>query len=147
MATISRTAYTAGTPAVAAEVNANENTIVNVINGNLDNDNIKANAGIVDSKLAQITTAGKVSTAALIGTITNEVSTTNVQSTNISIATLTATNISGLTTPLSVAQGGTGTTGAWADYTPTITADGDAFDIGNGTKTGRWVQMGKVVYF
>ena len=30
-------------------------------NGSIDNDNIKASAGIVDSKLAQITTADKVS--------------------------------------------------------------------------------------
>jgi hypothetical protein len=82
--------YSAGTTAVAAQVNANEDALYNAINGNLDNDNIKASAGIVDSKLATISTGGKVTTAALSGTITNAISTTN-----ISCTTLTATNISG----------------------------------------------------
>ena len=34
-------------------------------NGNIDNDNVKASAGIVDSKLAQLTTADKVSGSAI----------------------------------------------------------------------------------
>lgn len=106
MGTISRpNDYKAGTIAVAAQVNQNESTIFNEFNGNIDNDNIKVGAGITDNKLAQITTASKVSTSALTGTVTNVISTTNITST-----TLTATNISGLTTALSTVQGGTGVT-------------------------------------
>lgn len=56
---------TAGATIVAAEENANNDTIYNEFNGNVDNDNIKAGAGIVDTKLSQISTAGKVSGAAL----------------------------------------------------------------------------------
>lgn len=66
MAVIQKTyTFTAGTAIVASEHNTNYDTLYNEINGNLDNANIKANAGIVDSKLAQITTAGKVSGASL----------------------------------------------------------------------------------
>jgi hypothetical protein len=69
MGIITRTPYVAGTTAAAAAVNSNENIIVNEINGNLDNNNIKASAGIVDSKLAQITTSAKVSTTAITGVL------------------------------------------------------------------------------
>lgn len=43
--------------------------LVNEFNGNVENDNIKAAAGIVDSKLAQLTTADKVSGSTLTGLI------------------------------------------------------------------------------
>jgi hypothetical protein len=49
----------------SAETNENFDTIYNDYNGNIDNNNIKAGAGIVDTKLAQITTASKVSGAAI----------------------------------------------------------------------------------
>jgi hypothetical protein len=52
------------------------------------------------------------------------------------------------------ATGETGATGAsasdltaWADNTPTITADGGGFSLGNGTITGRYKQIGKTVFF
>jgi len=48
---ISRTAYTAGQTVTASGQNTNENTIVNEINGNIDNDNIKSGAAIAASKL------------------------------------------------------------------------------------------------
>lgn len=66
MALVTKTyTWTAGTTIVASEHNTNFDTLYNLVNGNIDNANIKASAGIVDSKLAQITTAGKVSGAAL----------------------------------------------------------------------------------
>ena len=66
MALVSKTyTFTAGTTIVASEHNTNFDTLYNLVNGNIDNANVKASAGIVDSKLAQITTAGKVSGAAL----------------------------------------------------------------------------------
>jgi hypothetical protein len=36
---------------------------------------------------------------------------------------------------------------AWASYTPTITADGGGFSLGNGTLTGRYKQLGETVFF
>jgi hypothetical protein len=36
---------------------------------------------------------------------------------------------------------------AWTSYTPTITADGGGFSLGNGTSSGRYKQLGKTVHF
>ena len=57
--------YTVGATIVASEHNANDDTSYNAINGNLDNANIKDNAGIIDTKLAQIATASKVKGSSL----------------------------------------------------------------------------------
>jgi hypothetical protein len=57
--------FTDGQVAEAPQVNSDLDTLYNVVNGNLSNTNISASAAIVDSKLAQITTGGKVSGAAL----------------------------------------------------------------------------------
>jgi hypothetical protein len=35
----------------------------------------------------------------------------------------------------------------WTSYTPTITADGGGFSIGNGVASGRYKQIGKTVFF
>lgn len=53
----------------AANTNANLDTIYNDYNGNITNANIAASAAIVDTKLAQITTASKVAAAAITGTL------------------------------------------------------------------------------
>lgn len=58
--------WSAGETILAVEHNENFNTIYNEFNGNIDNANIKAGAGIVDSKLAQITTSDKVGGQAAI---------------------------------------------------------------------------------
>jgi hypothetical protein len=61
-------------------------------------------------------------------------------------------------TPLDIGlvgpTGATGPTGpgasdltAWTDYTPTITADGGGFSLGNGVASGRYKQIGKTVFF
>ena len=52
--------FSAGATIIAAEHNANFDTIYNEFNGNIENANIKSTAAIVDTKLAQITTFGKV---------------------------------------------------------------------------------------
>lgn len=49
----------------AADHNSNNDTIYSDYNGNITNSNISASASITDSKLAQITTASKVSGTAL----------------------------------------------------------------------------------
>ena len=36
---------------------------------------------------------------------------------------------------------------AWTAYTPTITADGGGFSLGNGVASGRYKQIGKTVFF
>lgn len=66
MSTITKNyTFTDGATIQASEHNANFDTIYNDYNGNITNANIASNAGIADSKLAQITTASKVSGAAL----------------------------------------------------------------------------------
>ena len=57
--------FATGGTIAAAEHNSNYDTAYTLINGNIENANIKANAGIVDTKLATISTYGKVSGAAL----------------------------------------------------------------------------------
>lgn len=66
MATINKPyTFSAGGTIVAAEHNSNFDTIYNEFNGSISNANISGSAAISDSKLAQITTAGKVSGAAI----------------------------------------------------------------------------------
>lgn len=57
--------FSAGAVIIASEHNSNFDVIYNEFNGNISNANIDANAAIVDTKLAQITTANKVSTSAI----------------------------------------------------------------------------------
>lgn len=68
MGTVSRTAYSSGATITAALQNSNENAIVNEINGNLDNDNIKSGANIAASKINLATIA---QTMALSGVAMN----------------------------------------------------------------------------
>jgi hypothetical protein len=46
--------FSSGTPAQSSQVNANFTAVTTVVNGNIDNANIKASAGIVPSKLSLI---------------------------------------------------------------------------------------------
>jgi hypothetical protein len=53
MGLVTRTyTYTAGNTINPTENNANENTLFTLVNGNIDNDNIKTAAGIVSTKIA-----------------------------------------------------------------------------------------------
>ena len=66
MATISKPyTFSAGAVIVAAEHNSNFDTIYNDYNGNITNANVASGAAIGDTKLASITTAGKVNISAL----------------------------------------------------------------------------------
>ena len=57
--------FTVGATIVASEHNSNFDTIYSDYNGNITNANLSASLSLPDSKLAQITTASKVSGAAL----------------------------------------------------------------------------------
>ena len=57
--------FTNGATIIAAEHYSNFDTLFNDYNGNITNSNLSASAAIVDTKLTQISTAGKVSGAAL----------------------------------------------------------------------------------
>lgn len=57
--------FTVGAVIVASQHNSNFSTIYNDYNGNIDHTNLSASAAIADSQLAQISTAGKISGAAL----------------------------------------------------------------------------------
>ena len=57
--------FSTGATILAAEHNENYDTIYNEFNGSIDDANIKATANIASSKLATITSAGKVSGASL----------------------------------------------------------------------------------
>jgi hypothetical protein len=57
--------FSTGSVIYASEHNSNYDAIYNELNGSLDNSNIAAGANIADSKLASISSANKVSGAAL----------------------------------------------------------------------------------
>lgn len=57
--------FSAGATIVASEHNSNFDTLYNCLNGNIDNANISSSAAIVDTKLAQLTTANKVAASAV----------------------------------------------------------------------------------
>ncbi len=57
--------FTTGATIVASEHNTNFDTIYNDYNGNINNANLSASANIADTKLAAITTAGKVNGTAI----------------------------------------------------------------------------------
>lgn len=59
--------FTAGATIIAAQHNSNFDTIYNDYNGNITDANLATNAAITDTKLAQITTASKVSGTAITG--------------------------------------------------------------------------------
>lgn len=63
-----RTSYVAGATITASQANTNENSLLNAVN-NINNSQIEPAAGIIDTKLATITTAGKVNSSSFIGTI------------------------------------------------------------------------------
>lgn len=66
MALVTKTyTFSAGSVIVAAQHNTDFDTLYNLVNGSLTNANLAAAAAIVDTKLAQITTAGKVDIGAL----------------------------------------------------------------------------------
>lgn len=57
--------FTDGQTAFGSQVTSDFTTVANLVNGNIDTSNLSSTAGIVDTQLAQISTGGKVSGAAL----------------------------------------------------------------------------------
>ena len=78
--------FSAGQTITASDTNTNNANIYTEFNGSIDNANIKALAGIVDTKLAQITTAAKVSGTAIT-------SFDSVRTAGVTAATATATPV------------------------------------------------------
>ena len=60
--------FSAGQVIIAAEHNADFDDLYTLVNGNIGNANISLTANIASSKLATITTAGKVNITALVAT-------------------------------------------------------------------------------
>lgn len=60
--------FASGQGVIAEQFNSNYDTIYNEFNGKIDNTNLKDGAGIVDTKLATITSANKVAISALVAT-------------------------------------------------------------------------------
>src|SRR3990167_2235954 len=60
--------FSAGATIIASEHNANFDVIYSDFNGNITKSNLAANAAIVDTKLATISTSQKVNTSALVTT-------------------------------------------------------------------------------
>ena len=121
--------FSSGATAIAAQVNNDFDVVYNEINGGLDNDNIKASAGIVDTKLAQITSASKVDCSALTNMSNLPTAAGSIPS--LSIGVLTGSNI----------NAGTG-----ANMTVTMTAagklpaiDGSALTNLTTNSLGSWV--------
>lgn len=146
------------------DVYSNDNAITTVVNGQLSNDNLDANAAIAHSKLAN-GTSGQLLVANSSGVITSTSVTGDVTISSTGVTTIgndkvTATQLKdsasvdadravttdhirdGAVTAAKIA----GT--AWGSYTPTWTASTNPA-IGNGTITdaGAYVQIGKTVHF
>ena len=126
MSIISKTfTFTTGATIVAAEHNSNFDTIYQDYNGNITNLNISASANIADSKLAQITTAGKVS-----GTTFTNLANIPAGAGVIPAANLQAASQVNLTTGvvgvLPIANGGTNSTNAINTANGIVILDGSA---------------------
>lgn len=94
--------YTAGNTILASDVTDNEDTLYTLVNGNLDNANIDASAGIVESKIAFNTSTGhdhdgtnsKAIPKALVFTVTGTLTTgTSVAPILISTGSLTISKV------------------------------------------------------
>ena len=117
---------TAASPSIAA----NAVTSAKILDGEIVNADISATAGIVDTKLATIATAGKVSNSATTATSANTVSTIVLRdgSGNFSAGAITATGFSGNGSALTNV---TATTNA--NLTGAITSIGNATSLGTFT--------------
>lgn len=103
-----------------ADYNTPITTIVNEINGNLDNDNIDASAAIAGSKIAN----GGIDTTQLAD---GAVETAKIDDEAVTPAKLLA---------------GTGTDWVWQAWTPTYAN----ITVGNGTVVAKYKQVGKTVF-
>jgi hypothetical protein len=103
--------FSAGATIIASEHNDNFDTVINDYNGNITNTNIAAGAAIVDTKLAQITTAAKVHGSSLTGLASiNTATAGTIPSALIPAINLAGTGTGGITGILPGASIDTGTT-------------------------------------
>lgn len=137
-------------PALTGDVTTSAGaTATTIAAGAVDNSKVAAAAGIVDSKLATISTAGKVSNSATTATSANTASAIVARdaSGNFTAGTITATlsgNSTNVTGTVAIANGGTGQTTANASLNallPTQTANAGKVLQTDGSNTS-WVAGG-----
>lgn len=135
MGTISKThTFSAGASIIASQHNTNFDTLYNLVNGSIDNDNLDSSAAIVDTKLAQITTASKVHGTSITGLASLPSAAGNLPSANLpDKVVLTATDA---VTELTIATGVVTATQGY--HTIDTAADGatDDLDTINGGVVG-----------
>lgn len=123
--------FTVGAVIVASQHNSNFSTIYSDYNGNIQDANIASNAAISDNKLAQITSAGKVSGAALTSLASIPPGAGVIPSANISFPVPTSVSLPYIkcsNTQSSGTGGGTATSGSWLTV-PLNTKDTDTGSI------------------
>lgn len=98
MALISKNfTFASGAIIVASQHNSNFDQLFNLVNGTLDTTNISASAGILDTQLATISTAGKVSgTAITSGDIAIASTSTTTTALTITASSLTSGTVASL---------------------------------------------------
>jgi hypothetical protein len=104
---------TDGTVADAAQVMADLNTIVNDYNGNINNSNLSSSIAITDSKLNQITTAGKVSGTALTSLASIPSGAGVIPAANLTYINIQYPYVNCSNNQTQGTGGGAGTTGNW----------------------------------
>lgn len=152
-----------------ADVQDNDEAIANVVNGNLDNNNIAANAAISYSKLASISTGsillgnGGTPTVAQVqghasigndGTVTvSSVSDSAITTAKVNDSAITTAKINdGAITAAKITDGvlpyAKIKADAWTSYTPTIVGFGGTNpSLGNATVSAAYCQLGKTVQY
>lgn len=120
--------FTVGAVIIASQHNANFSTIYSEFNGLISDVNISGSAAISDSKLAQITTANKVSGASLTSLSSIPSGAGIIPSANLPTQGPSDPYIKITNTQISGTDGGTATLGAWRTI-PLNTKDIDTSSI------------------
>lgn len=122
--------FTVGAVIIASQHNSNFSTIYSDYNGNITTANLSASAAVADTQLAQITTAGKVSGAALTSLSSTPSGAGVVPTANLGTGTANSTvMLSGAQTYVNPGTIITGQLGSWASSSSTsvIQATTDLF--------------------
>lgn len=147
-------------PTITGTVNANSATIALGSAGNITANSTTVTAvelsylnGVTSAIQTQINTKAPIASPTFTGTVTiptgASITAPTISGGTVSSATLTSATInSGILDLVSTIGGVSGTTlaadrTAWTSYTPAITS----WTLGNGTITGAYKQIGKVVFF
>lgn len=128
MGTISRpNTYTASTTILSSEVNDDFDTIYNEFNGNISSANLASNS-VTTAKIAD-----------------SNVTTAKINDNAVTAAKLADDSV--FPANLNSANSASGSSWAWASWTPTWTGTGSNPAIGNGTIAAAYAQIGKTVHF